>query len=75
MRITDLLPEERPRERLLANGADSLTDAELVAILLRSGIGPQAALSGLCCEGAWEAAVSAMRRLDLQAALAASRPR
>jgi DNA repair protein RadC len=38
MRITDLLPEERPRERLLAKGADSLTDAELVAILLRSGI-------------------------------------
>lgn len=35
----------------------------------------QAALSGLCCEGAWEAAVSAMQRLDLRAVLAASRPR
>lgn len=34
----------------------------------------EASLSGLCCEGAWEAAVSAMRQLDLQAALAASRP-
>jgi hypothetical protein len=27
----------------------------------------QAALSGLCAEGAWEAAVSAMRALDLDA--------
>jgi hypothetical protein len=35
----------------------------------------QAAMSGLCGEGAWEAAVSAMRQLDLPAALAASRPR
>ncbi|HET7600316.1 MAG TPA: hypothetical protein VFK09_08480 [Gemmatimonadales bacterium] len=31
-----------------------------------------AATSGLCCEGAWEAAVSAMRRLDLTAPLSAS---
>ena len=38
MRITDLLPEERPRERLLARGAENVTDAELVAILLRSGV-------------------------------------
>ncbi len=30
-----------------------------------------AALQGLCCEGAWEAAVSAMRHLDLGAAAAA----
>ena len=29
---------ERPRERLLADGADALTDAELVAILLRTGV-------------------------------------
>jgi DNA repair protein RadC len=29
---------ERPRERLLAHGADRLSDAELVAILLRSGV-------------------------------------
>lgn len=29
---------ERPRERLLRQGAQSLTDAELVAILLRVGI-------------------------------------
>lgn len=29
---------ERPRERLLRQGAQSLTDAELVAILLRVGV-------------------------------------
>jgi DNA repair protein RadC len=30
--------EERPRERLLELGADVLSDAELVAVLLRSGV-------------------------------------
>ena len=30
-------PDERPREKLLARGADALTDAELIAILLRTG--------------------------------------
>src|SRR3989338_7736361 len=29
---------ERPRERLIQNGVKSLSDAELLAILLRSGI-------------------------------------
>lgn len=29
---------ERPRERLLRQGAQSVTDAELVAILLRVGV-------------------------------------
>lgn len=30
--------DERPRERLLARGAEALTDAELLAILLRTGV-------------------------------------
>jgi DNA repair protein RadC len=30
--------EERPRERLLSKGAQALTDAELVAILIRVGL-------------------------------------
>ena len=30
--------DERPRERLLARGAHALTDAELLAILLRVGV-------------------------------------
>ena len=38
MAISDWRPEERPRERLLARGPGALTDAELVAILLRTGI-------------------------------------
>ncbi len=38
MAITDLPTHERPRERLLTLGAASLTDAELIAILLRVGM-------------------------------------
>lgn len=38
MAITDWPEEERPRERLLANGAGSLSDAELLAIFLRVGV-------------------------------------
>jgi len=38
MAITDWPPKERPRERLLALGAVSLADAELLAILLRTGV-------------------------------------
>src|SRR5213596_2529495 len=38
MRISDWPLAERPRERLLAGGAASLSDAELLAVLLRTGI-------------------------------------
>ncbi|MDB6032596.1 MAG: radC3, partial [Verrucomicrobiales bacterium] len=38
LRIKDLPDAERPRERLLAHGADALRNAELVAILLRTGM-------------------------------------
>jgi len=38
MRITDWPADERPREKLLAHGACVLTDAELLAIFLRTGI-------------------------------------
>jgi DNA repair protein RadC len=38
MAISDWRAEERPRERLLALGAQALSDAELVAILLRTGV-------------------------------------
>jgi DNA repair protein RadC len=37
-RITDLHVSERPRERLEALGAQALTNAELLAILLRVGV-------------------------------------
>ena len=35
---------ERPRERLLAQGAASLSDAELVALFLRTGVRGKSAL-------------------------------
>ena len=38
MGISQWAPAERPRERLLAQGATVLSDAELVAVLLRTGV-------------------------------------
>ena len=38
MAITDWPEAERPRERLLAQGAQALSDAELLAIFLRVGV-------------------------------------
>ncbi len=38
MTLKDLPPEARPREKLLARGAAALSDAELLALLLRTGI-------------------------------------
>jgi DNA repair protein RadC len=38
MGISDWPAQERPRERLLANGASALSDAELLAVLLRTGV-------------------------------------
>lgn len=38
MAITDWAAEDRPREKLLQRGAEALTDAELLAIFLRTGI-------------------------------------
>ena len=37
LRIKDLAEEDRPREKLLEKGINSLTDAELIAILIGSG--------------------------------------
>jgi DNA repair protein RadC len=36
--VHELPDQERPREKLLQRGIDSLTDAELLAILLRTGV-------------------------------------
>ncbi len=38
MPLKDLPPDARPREKLLARGAGALSDAELLALLLRTGI-------------------------------------
>ncbi|HEY0743237.1 MAG TPA: DNA repair protein RadC [Chryseosolibacter sp.] len=37
LNIKDWSPEDRPREKLLSKGSNSLSDAELIAILLGSG--------------------------------------
>ena len=37
MKIKDLSAAERPREKMLARGAQGLSDGELLAVLLRSG--------------------------------------
>ena len=39
MRIKDLCEDERPREKMMAKGADALSNSELLAILLRTGTG------------------------------------
>lgn len=39
MKIKDLCEDDRPREKMLANGAGTLSNAELLAILLRTGTG------------------------------------
>jgi DNA repair protein RadC len=44
MAITDWLPAERPREKLLSRGAKNLSDAELLAIFLRTGVRGKTAL-------------------------------
>ena len=38
MAITDWPSDDRPREKLLRKGAEALSDAELVALFLRTGI-------------------------------------
>ena len=55
MKILDLCADERPREKMLVKGAGSLSNAELIAILLRTGTGRQNAL---------EVAQTLLRRVD-----------
>jgi len=38
MAISDWRPEDRPRERLLTEGAENLPNAHLLAVLLRTGV-------------------------------------
>ena len=44
MGITDWPEAERPREKLLGQGAEALSDAELLAIFLRTGVRGQTAV-------------------------------
>src|SRR5438034_8764497 len=38
LKIQEMSDDERPREKLAAHGARSLSDSELIAILLRTGV-------------------------------------
>ena len=38
MRIKDLPKNEMPRERLLQNGVDNLSNIDLLSIILRTGV-------------------------------------
>ena len=44
MKIKDMFPDERPRERLRQRGAKALSNAELLAVLLGSGTGGRSAM-------------------------------
>lgn len=44
MKISELCLSERPREKLLSKGAEALSDAELLAILIRTGTKSRSAL-------------------------------
>lgn len=44
MPITDWPTQERPREKLLQKGAETLSDAELLAIFLRTGVAGKTAV-------------------------------
>ena len=45
MSLTDRPSSERPREKLLQRGPEILSDSELVAILLRTGLPGQDAIA------------------------------
>lgn len=46
VQVKETPEEQRPREKLLSNGAEALSDAELLAILIRSGRPGESAVMG-----------------------------
>lgn len=59
-RIKKWPTKERPRERLLAEGPERLTDAELLAVILRIGLGTFK--EGVPGKNAYETALSVLRQ-------------
>jgi len=70
MAISDWPVDDRPRERLIRKGPESLSDAELVAILLRTGTRGRSALDVARDLLARFGSVSALFAADLQAVCA-----
>lgn len=89
MRLADLATSDRPRERLLRLGPDVLSDAELLAVLLRTGrrgedvlafatrlLGECGGLAGLLADAEQlerRAGIGPARRAELSAVLALAR--
>ncbi|NND97853.1 MAG: hypothetical protein HKN47_11050, partial [Pirellulaceae bacterium] len=46
LQVKETPPEDRPRERLLRDGPDSLSNADLLAILIRVGVRNESAVAG-----------------------------
>ncbi|HAC41212.1 MAG TPA: hypothetical protein DCF48_06580 [Rikenellaceae bacterium] len=64
MRIKDLCPDERPREKMRLRGAKALSNAELLAVLIGSGVDGKNVM-----EVAQEVMVNASGKLTLLAAM------
>jgi len=60
-RIRNWPTKERPRERLIAEGPERLTDADLLAIILRVGIGTFK--EGVPGKNAYDSALSILKDL------------
>ncbi|MGE5640430.1 MAG: RadC family protein [Clostridia bacterium] len=86
MGISDWPVEERPRERLLASGPAALSDAELLAVLLRTGVrgksavdlarhllGRSGGLSALFQSGMQAKGLGAAKKAQLAAAIELAR--
>ncbi len=58
-RIKNWPLKERPRERLLINGPEKMSDAELLAIVLRVGVGTFK--KGVCGKNVYESALSILK--------------
>lgn len=65
-RIHDLPDEERPREKMLRHGSSSLSDAELLAIFLRTGTKGQSAIEIGRSLIAKHGSLSALGALDIK---------
>ena len=65
MRIQDLSPDQRPRERLLAGRGEELSDAELLALLWGTGIRGQSAVELAQTVLAWAGGLSGFLGLGL----------
>ena len=63
VRILDLPSDERPRERLLHRGPGALSNAELIAILLRTGMKGESALD-IAARLLAERGLDGLQRLD-----------